>query len=38
MAKKPNTKNLNDLFAKGENFTLTDAQYEKKTGANSTKQ
>ena len=33
MAKKPNAKNLNDLFANGENFTLTDAQYEKKTGA-----
>ena len=33
MSNKPKLKNLNDLFAKGENFTLTDAQYERKTGA-----
>lgn len=32
MGKKPNLKNLEDLFSKGQNFELTDAQYEKKTG------
>ena len=33
MGKKPNLNNLKDLFAQGKEFTLTDAQYEKKTGA-----
>ena len=33
MSKKPNLKSLVNLFESGEDFELTDAQYEKKTGA-----
>lgn len=33
MSKKPNLKALESLFKNGESFELTDAQYEKKTGA-----
>lgn len=33
MAKKPNLKNLESLFKTSSEFSLTDAQYEKKTGA-----
>ena len=32
MSKKPQLEKLDSLFAKGNNFSLTDAQYEKKTG------
>lgn len=33
MSKNPNLKSLENLFEKGKDFELTDAQYEKKTGA-----
>ena len=33
MAKKPNLKNLESLFKTNDEFSLTDAQYEKKMGA-----
>lgn len=33
MSKKPNLKSLESFFEKGKDFELTDAQYEKKTGA-----
>ena len=33
MSKKPKLENLNNLFESGKDFSLTDAQYEKKTGA-----
>lgn len=32
MGKHPKLENLDVLFSKGESFSLTDAQYEKKTG------
>lgn len=32
MGTHPKLENLNTLLEKGEDFTLTDAQYEKKTG------
>ena len=32
MAKHPKLENLDKLFSKGEDFALTDAQYERKTG------
>lgn len=33
MSKKPNLIKLESLFSKGKPFSLTDAQYEAKTGA-----
>ena len=33
MVKRAKLENLNQYFKKGEDFELTDAQYEKKTGA-----
>lgn len=33
MSKKPKINNLEIFFKRGENFSLTDAQYEKETGA-----
>ena len=33
MSKKPKIANLKMLFEKGKDFTLTDSQYESKTGA-----
>ena len=33
MAKKPKLEALDGLFRSGKNFELTDAQYERKTGA-----
>jgi len=33
MGTKPKLDMLTPLFAKGESFSLTDAQYEKRTGA-----
>ena len=33
MSKNPNLKDVEELFKKGAEFSLTDAQYEKKTGA-----
>ena len=33
MSKKPNLTSLGNLFESGKDFELTDAQYEKKTGA-----
>ena len=33
MSKKPNLTSLVNLFESGEDFELTDNQYEKKTGA-----
>lgn len=38
MAKKPNLKLLHKLFEQGRNFSLTEAQYEEKTGARLPKQ
>ena len=32
MGKHPKLENLNDVFEKGKDFSLTDAQYEKKVG------
>lgn len=32
MSKNPDLTKLKDLFAKGKSFSLTDAQYEAKTG------
>ena len=32
MGKHPKLSNLDELFRKGKDFELTDAQYEKKTG------
>lgn len=33
MAKHPKLENLDSYFSKGEDFELTDSQYEKKTGS-----
>lgn len=32
MGRHPKLENLEQLFKKGKNFSLTDAEYEKKTG------